>query len=395
MQNTVHNINVASAQPEPRKKMRNASTQATICSNKAHSTPAADSLAFFLLILSPWASNYVFYSAVSIGDLFIIACVPWLLSHFTLKPFNLLVSLSASIIILLSLLTIGPDVYAGFYRTAFYFFLFFIVTSLGNLDFSELFRRYTAFCLFASILLLLQWIGRVAFNFTISLQLPLSYYEPDTLLVIDHVFRSGGPFREPSYFSLFIGPALFFLLTVKRYMSYTLIVAAGVVSTSSLIAFLVPASALYLLSKRTRLLPSFVLLWIPFFLGSGYIALSFSNSLFEERIVNIFLNGGTLVERFIPLTLVASASESFFANDASYRFLLTEKYWFNSASSLIGYLGFASIALMVISLLRSNLLIASTYLGLIFSTHIMSSAYCLLIATLFAALHSKVDAAQS
>lgn len=348
-------------------------------------------LAFILLILAPFASNYRLYSAISIGDALVILCTPWFLLRISIKPSSVCLVLGSAIVIAASYLALGTDIQAGFYRIAVYFFLFFVATSLSNLDVHDFFRPYILFSLFASFALIVQWLLKVGLDIVVSLQLPLPHYEPDTITSIDHVFRSGGLFREPSYFSIFVAPALFYLLIARRHFAYGVIAFAGIVSTSSLIVFLIFISGLYVLSCKARFLPYFLLFAALLCVALFILRELLPNLIFIERIANIFEYGGTLVERFTPLILIANTSDSLFANHSSYTFYINENHWFNSASSILAYLGFAGIALMIVSLLRFNPVLSFSFLALLITTHLMSNAYGLLIAIAFATLHNMTE----
>lgn len=347
---------------------------------------SVDELIFILIMLSPFASNYVLYSNFSFGDFFVLIVIPWLLYHFSMRIQNLLYIFTALAVVAVSYAILGFDVYYGFYRAALYFLLFFMLIALVDIDFDRFFKIYIKLSLFAVAALFFQWVFFTLFDYTILLQIPIPYYEPDTLKVIDQGYRSGGFFKEPSYFALFIAPAFFYHLIKGQYARYGFIALAGVLSTSSLAFFLILASVVFLIARSRNLSWYFIffaiLLGLMFWSAVEYLL----NFIFVERIVNIFENGGTLIDRFYPFLSIASISDSLFANNSAYHYFLNEDYWFNSASSLMAYFGFLGLILIVVGLFRLNWIIAFCFLALIVTTHFMSNAFSFFVMFSFFAL---------
>ncbi len=337
------------------------------------------------ILLSPVFSNYVFVSQISIGDALIFFTLPWLLVQHK-SNLQMISNAVFSLSIISSsfwLLDFG-DVYAGFYRAAFYYCLVLLVISSKNLYFPYFIKFYSVICLFSSVAIIFQHVAYHFFGMSIPLQLPFEYYEPDTLNVIDHVFRSGGVFKEPSYFAMYVMPYLILVSLRRNFPHFLLISFAGVLSTSSLMFFLVSISSVLLywrmFNKYSTAAFIFVMLtvFVVLFL-SGFI----DEFIFLERVKLIFVDGGTLRDRFLPFMETFSSTAGFFPSVANLDFLRSSGLWLNSAASLVMYFGVSSIFLLLLNLYKFNLLFGLLFLMLIFTTHFMSGAFSYFIAIAF------------
>jgi hypothetical protein len=156
-------------------------------------------------------SNYVLFDAVSIGDFSIFIAVVLLAKHVTISVLSGVSAVINFVVILIGFYAAyNAGVHPAFFRLSFYFSLVFFVISLQKIYFEKFFYVYIYCCIFFSVSLILQRAVYQLLGFSIPLQLPLPYYEADTLEIVNDIYRSGGWFREPSYFAIFIVPAYSF-----------------------------------------------------------------------------------------------------------------------------------------------------------------------------------------
>jgi hypothetical protein len=346
---------------------------------------------FFCIILAPIFSNYKFIGDFSVGDLLVLISIPYILINLQFTFIDVVAVIVLFFLVLASYLLVGGlDVYAGFYRAVFYYFIVNLILCGFKYDDSlEFFEIYSKVCYVLSFALIMQWLLYVFINTSIPLQLPIETYEPDTLNVIDHVFRSGGLFREPSYFALFVIPYMFFSINKRKFLGFTFVASAGIISTSSLVFFTIifaSSHAVYQgsgLFTRLFLIPAgfLLLMVILFFIPDGYI--------FVDRIREIFIDGGTLNERFLPFLNIINYYP-FLPYGEVIDYYRSSGFWFNSASSLIVYFGISGLLLLIYNLSRLGLIYCLLILMLIFSTHIMSSVFGLFIVLCFILLKNNL-----
>ncbi len=205
---------------------------------------------FILIIISPIFSNYVFFSFFSIGDFLLFLTIPWVLSNLYINHTRLVYLLLIFLIITISFIHLGNfNVYRGFYRSSYYFILIFTVVNIKIKSYQIFLDYYIKICSFISFLLIFQRLIYSVSGIKYSLHLPLPVYEKDVLLVLDHIYRSGGVFSEPSYFAIFLFPALFISIQ-KNIFLYFLFIVAAVISTSALAFFSIIASLIFYFIKR-------------------------------------------------------------------------------------------------------------------------------------------------
>lgn len=344
-----------------------------------------------LFLLSPVLSNYVFYGAISIGDLLFFSITPWLIVRIR---FNKLVSLIQVLLVVflfaISFFIISntsKEVYYGFYRSCFFLFSVIIISCLDinklcGVGFLLLYRRLA---ILFSILIILQYFLYIK-GLSIPFQLPIDYYEPDTLKVIDHVYRSGGVFKEPSYYMLYVTPMMFYLVIRRDYLSYTILLVAGVLSTSSLVFFISIITLLYFPIKYVSVMLTLLLILI---LAVISINMDMVNGIFIDRIIEIFENGGTLTTRFIPIIDAFNYSGfSFFATENAYTFLLSDGQWFSSLVTLYLIFGCIGICILLLSFMGTGIvffIILSCFLA---TTHFMSGVFAPFIVFSFLIIRS-------
>jgi len=345
----------------------------------------------WLALSAPVLSNYVFFGPISIGDAIVILLIPILLIRFNRAHSNIANLLVAFIIIIISHYTLQNSFDVGFLRISFYLIIFLLVISTTDSKFdpNEFFRIYVGFCSFFSISLILQWVFYIFTGVAFSLQLPIPYYEPDTLDVISHVFRSGGWFREPSYLAIFLFPAILVLLEKKRYFSYFLLVVAGILSTSSLIAFAIILSALrFVVIKKSYTLILFTFISVPALLILLWPM--FDEWIFVSRLVNIFIYGGTLIDRVLPILEVIQLSTSLGPSQSAF-YLVTSgghsgAVWFSSAAYLIASFGWLGFIFLVANFFRFGFFLSVIFFTLTITTHFFSGPYAFFSAITYLAI---------
>lgn len=329
-----------------------------------------------LILLAPVLSNYVFYQAVSFGDLFFFLALPWLFLKLKLSIacFTFLFFAAAFCLLSYYMLSLSDGVvYVGFYRLVFFYLSVFLVLFVHRFDIERFFVLYSKFAIFFSVAIIVQWILYNFFTSSISFQLPIEYYEPDTLKVVDHVYRSGGFFKEPSYFIIYIAPALLYFLLSRSFLSYLVVLFAGVLSTSSLIffVFFVTLSFEFLRSHHKALFFPVTILISSAVLLFFY---SFPELIFVERIIAIFRGGGTLNERFFSSFYLWGMSGILGGMDV-YSSYLNDGRWFSSAAAIVSALGVLSFVLIVILFMRLGCVFGLFLVVLLLTTHFLSAVY--------------------
>ena len=341
-----------------------------------------------IVVLAPVLSNYVLLGPISIGDFFVFTSVIFLIKHLKINILSIGSFVVAFIIILIGFYVLYDEgVNPGFFRIAFYYFLFLFVVSLQKISFEKFFSVYIYCCIFFSASLIFQWAAYEFLNISLSLQLPIPYYEPDTLKVLDHVFRSGGWFKEPSYFAIFLIPAIFYLLNQRYYSKYFLLVVAGIISTSSLAIFVFLFSVLVFFIKTKK-----GWLWltcsIPVFVVAGFGILHFfSEWTFVSRVVDIFFDGGTLNERMLPVLDIIRLSVNITPNPLAHDLVITAgdngTVWYSSAAYILASLGWLGFLFISLNFLRLGIFAGIIVFTLTLTTHIFSGVYSFFIVLAF------------
>lgn len=345
------------------------------------------------LILSPIFSNYVFISAISVGDLLIFITLPWLIGKIRLNPLIILNVTVPLIIISISYFILGgQDVYSGFYRAAFYYCLIMLAISVKNINSINLIKFYRSIVLISSAAVIIQWIGYYIFDTSMPMQLPLEYYEPDTLNVIDHVFRAGGFFKEPSYFAIYVMPYFIYAALMRKFLHLFIISVAGVLSTSSLMFFLIFMCAVILFCRIFNLFFATLFIGIVFGLFAFFIFGGFLDGyIFIDRVHSIFIDGGTLIDRFLPFVEIFKISNVFLPSAFVLDFFLSVGLWFNSAASIVTYFGMGGLIFLLLNSFRFGLIYSILFSVLLISTHFMSGAFSYFIAITFLILKNYLE----
>jgi len=341
-----------------------------------------------VVVLAPVFSNYVLYDVISIGDFFVFIAAMFLLKHIKISALGIGSIAIIFLIFLFGFYTLYESgINPGFYRIVFYYFIFFLAISVLNINFKKFFRAYIFCAMFFSISLVVQWIIYILLNISIPLQLSISYYEPDALTILDDSFRSGGWFREPSYFAIFIMPAIFYLQNQKLYLKYFIIVFAGIISTSSLVIFILLLSFFLFFggSKQrwlwlTCMIPFLVLLnFVIFDLISDWILIS--------RVVDIFIDGGTLNERLLPIFDIIGLSLNIAPNSVAHDLVVSGgdsgSVWYSSAAYSLASLGWFGFLFILLNFLRLGVFVAIVFFGLTLTSNVFSGAFSFFIALAF------------
>lgn len=349
-----------------------------------------------IIVLAPVFSNYVLFGPISIGDFFVFTAVIFLIKHLKINILSIGSIVVAFIIILIGFYVLYDEgVDPGFFRIAFYYSLFFFVISLQKISLERFLSVYIYCCIFFSVSLILQWIAYEFLNISFSLQLPIPYYEPDTLKILNDLFRSGGWFKEPSYFAIFLMPAIFYLLSQRSYLKYFLLVFAGVISTSSLAIFVFLLSVLlfFIKTERGRL---WLTCLIPVFVVMFFCILRFfSEWTFVSRVIDIFLDGGTLNERVLPVLDILQLSVNITPNPIAHDLVITAgdngAVWYNSAAYILASLGWLGFLFISLNFLRLGIFAGIIVFTLTLTTHIFSGVYSFFIVLAFFALNMELE----
>ena len=354
-------------------------------------------LGYFLstvIVLAPVLSNYVLLGPISIGDFLCVAAVVPLVKYFRVDLLSIGVGFAAISTILIGLSVLFRDeMILGFFRMAFYYLLFFFLISLREVSFKKFNDIYIACAIIFSVSLIIQWTAYSFSSVSISLQLPIPYYELDTLEVVDHIFRSGGWFKEPSYFAIFVAPALFYLANAKAYVRYFLVAFAGIVSTSSLAVFVIMLSAVYFLIRFR--VGGFILVWLLLTLALALLGIFHFGAewIFVSRVVDIFTSGGTLNERLVPILDILLLSESITPNPVAFDLVSTAGdsglVWYSSAAYILASLGWLGCMVIFSNFFRLGLLGGLILSTLTLTSHIFSGAYSFFIVVAFLGLNME------
>ena len=273
------------------------------------------------------------------------------------------------------------DIHAGFFRLTFFCLAVLMVPSLKLRP--DIFWRIAGFLsLFFSISVILQFIlfklGHIA-----PLKLPLPTYELDTLEIITHVFRSGGWFREPSYFALFLTPILIYQSRHNMWRPFALNSLAGMISTSSLIfaAFAIIFLE-HLLSPRIKPVGKALATLVCIALVISILA--FKDITLFSRFTEILGGGGSSIERISPFFTFFDHIFSLVPDpDRTQQLLLSSlsgDVWLSSMTYALTLLGALGVISFLLGLSYLGLTMYILFVALLFSTSILSTAYSIYLA---------------
>ncbi|PZW43406.1 hypothetical protein [Pseudomonas sp. URMO17WK12:I2] len=340
-------------------------------------------LGVFLLLASPLLTNLVFWGAISVGDLaFIISLMLSFL--FFKKPAALLYCTASLLIVIVSFFSIymHGDVYPSFYRAAFYLVALAVYAGMSANYYFLFSRMYIVFSLAVSAFLILRVIFFYAGINWFEFSTPWPTYEVDAVKLADiknQGFRTGGFFREPSYFVIYVTPALFLLAADKRLLSLAFIGFACVLSTSSLGIAIFLLSIGYLIYKSVAVaaVSGIALLFsvVPIAISMLYLLHDLPGM---DRFFVIFSSGGTLNDRFFPLLEISAAVTGLLVDPVLHSEVSNANpaiNWYNSLIYILGMFGLLGVSFVFLLSLRLGFLGATVLLLYLSMTSLFSSSY--------------------
>lgn len=339
-----------------------------------------------LLVLAPVFSNYQLWSAVSIGDAFgLLGFALAFRGRSAIQSFpnqiRLLLNISLFILFLFAVGSWGlAQVDPGIYRL----FIFSIMVSLVpclQLDIGRFWSFACKLGVFFSFSIIIQFALFQA-GIVIPFKLPIPTYELDTLEVVEHVYRSGGWFREPSYYMLYMIPVLLHQARSGQWGGVLLNSTAAVVSTSSL-AFLAFFAVVVDRSLFSRVALSRKIFTIGVAASISLLLASKTDALFVSRFLDIAEGGGSYVDRvgvlfeyvyqFLPVVANPALAEPILALSRS------GGIWLSSISYVSLMLGYLYAVAFIAGLTYLRVLAFSIFVVLFVSTHVMSTAACVFL----------------
>lgn len=348
-------------------------------------------LAYVNLIIAPFLSNYVFYGALSFGDISIFLFLLFILmggefeSSFVRK-FKSLALVAAFSVYCVSMIFLwgSESISGGFYRLFFYLLILLLVPVIkwdGHqfLGCAEYIGRLFSVSLLAQFIL--YHIGYI-----VVLRFPMEQYEIDALEIVDHIYRGGGWFREPSYFALFLLPVIVYQARVSKWYGFLLSALALVASTSSLAFIAFAAIVCDQLIRRGKKPSS----WVVFLIAANLMALLFiffKDFTFVSRIIEIGSGGGSFAFRVLPffeyMDEVISLLPS--PHSANPILSLTEsgEVWFSSVFYMATLFGLNVFVFLLVGLVYLGWFYGFLFLILLFATSIASTAFSAYIGIAF------------
>ncbi len=350
----------------------------------------ANKLLFAIIFLmSPVFSNIGILGKLTLGDLAIITIFSFCLL-FTRK-INIICLLGILLMLIVSFLAIAyylTSYQNGIFqiaRLSFYIFSFFIV--LNFLQKSNYKLSLVKFYILISTIFSLLLIIQISFYYFIGYKIiyintPLDI-EVNSILMLDietQGFRSGGIFREPSYFAIFIAPGLYYSALFRRWYLWCLFALSTILSTSSLGYIFIGISILRIF-KLKHVLYLFVAI---FFI---YLFNLMSNSFLPNRLLETLAGGGSFPIRITdPLLNVFRDGDILFPNFSILMNLadpdMAKSMWFNSLSYSVVIFGIIAIAPIILIYMAAGKNQITFITILIFTTHSLVSPYFLVVVIL-------------
>ncbi|MEG2558500.1 MAG: hypothetical protein RSA22_02460 [Acinetobacter sp.] len=337
---------------------------------------------FFLI--SPILSNYVFWGALSIGDMTLLLSLIFFINQIKINNFLIICFFMSSFVVLISysIFIYNGQVPSSFYRASFYLMILPLFLSLSKSFYLLILHKYLKVSLILSIFLITQLFFYYIFNITLIMQLPIETIEDDTLNVIEIQsggFRAAGLFREPSYLAIYLIPALLYYTKysiLDKYFFYFLILIA---STSSLGIFFAILSLFFVglnAIKFKKSFTSFIILFPVLLVGFlGYMVTTTNVAIL--RFFDLTRGGGSLEERFFNMFKVLQ-DFSFFVNfDLSKKVLIYNfnETWYNSFVYLVSNFGLIFIIPFCFFWSKVGLIGMVSTLILLILTHSFSSPF--------------------
>jgi|GEM_PF-5769304 len=329
-------------------------------------------------LLAPILANLNGIGKFSVGDLAVFWCL--VIGALSLRKIDIVCMAGLTAIIALSCVSAFfyisdyPEGVFVLARMALYISAFFIFLAVCRRpDFSAcLISSYMKLSVVFSLMLIVQVLAYHLFGVVFAyVDTPLDI-QPNSVLGLDIAtqgFRSGGVFKEPSYFATFVAPALIYTAACKRYWLWGLFSAAVLLSTSALGFIFIVLSLMRFVS------PLYVAILLPFALVFAGLVLSGVIPILPVRVMETLEGGGSLSIRVVePFTRVFVDSQNLFLpNYEALRDLanpgIAAGIWFNSFTySVVVYgilvliplvlmflaIGLSSLPLAIILLVTAN-----------------------------------------
>lgn len=308
-------------------------------------------LCIFFFLISPIFSNLSAFGKISIGDILVISslmiCLCCTRTISSICALGIISLLLACLFAAIQYASYYPEGLQALVRMSFYIFSFFVFLNLFNrAAYSGKIKRiYLLISVLCSALLIFQVFIYHAFDTVIVyINTPFDI-QPSSVIGLDiksQGFRSGGLFKEPSYFAIFVAPAMIYAASLRKWILWLILSFAVVLSTSTLgfafvilsvarltntkyLVILSPLIAIFLALTLTNIIPILPERVSQTMSGEG----SFSMRVIEP-FTRVFLNGNVLSPNYSVLKDLANP-------DAA------SSIWFNSLSYSVVVLGILGI----------------------------------------------------
>ncbi len=343
-----------------------------------------------LFILAPLASNFVFVSHISFGDVFIVGLVLMQLSQIEGMSRTAWVGVISTLLliggVISGYLAFYPESISSMLRLAFYLIASLYLMDKVNTQADEMLEAYLNISILFSALLLVQVIvyhmfGIVYVYFNSNIEI-----EKNALLLLDLTqqdFRTGGVFREPSYFAIFTLPALVLFAKTRQRIWWIFSATATVLSTSVLGFCFVILSSMYLVRAKP------VIVIIGMFSVSIFImgaSLDFLPSRVQDTLAG---DGSFLMRVYMPFEEVFTSGIRVIYPNYDLLERLSDPdtpLWFNSFCYLVIIFGIFSLIPMAL-IMASVTYESALYLAiLLFSTNALSSPYFIFVGVLLVSI---------
>lgn len=341
-------------------------------------------LASILFILSPVLSNYVFLGVLSIGDVSLITSLLFFINKLKISKFFIVTFLMCVGVILLSIFpfVIIGNIPKSFYRASFFLLILPFFISLSKECYYYILIVYLKIASFFSILLFIQLFFYYILTINFTMQLPIPVFEVDTLDIIDPRyagFRAAAVFKEPSYFAIFISPALLYYAKMRLFKNYIFYFIALIASTSSFGIAIAILSLFVFVSKGIRNKKNLMIVMtvFPFFIISFVSFILLTKNIAILRFFDLFQGGGSLEERFFNMFDVLNGFSLFVNFELSKQVLISnsKEVWYNSFVYLVANFGLIFLLPFLFFCLRLGWVGSFVSIVLLLFTHAFSNSF--------------------
>ncbi|MFC6299593.1 hypothetical protein GNF76_22990 [Pseudomonas sp. CCM 7893] len=307
----------------------------------------AANLCALLFLLSPVLSNMAIFEKLSFGDFTIIATL--IVCVLSTRKFDFNCFLGGVSLVVISLVAVFQ--YLNYYpegvmvvvRMSFYMISFFIIlSSFKSMKYSFAVKNiYLFMVLISSVLLIFQvFVYNVFDAVFVYIDTPIDI-QPNSVLGLDIAtqgFRSGGLFKEPSYFAIFVAPAMIYAASVRRSFLWLVICCATMLSTSALGFVFIMLSLTRFFNVRYLLFFSPIVIFCVGLVVSGIVPI------LPDRVIQTMNGEGSLSIRVIePFLRVFVDGDMFLPNYSVLQDLadpdIAAGIWFNSISYAVVVFG--------------------------------------------------------